>query len=176
MIDNSYCSPLYQRPIELGIDLSAQTATKYIGGHSDVVAGVVTGKQELIKKIFDHEFMTIGPSLSPHSAWLLIRGLRTLPLRIKRSFESTKIITEWLQKHPLVDRVIWPFKEDWRNTNWVKSKWRAVAETCSVSEYERPGIGKDRNLLRFAAAYTDGGILGRAREFDHTIHRRASRK
>ncbi|MGZ3944512.1 MAG: trans-sulfuration enzyme family protein [Mucilaginibacter sp.] len=114
MIDNSYCSPLYQKPIELGIDLSAQTATKYIGGHSDVVAGVVTGSKELIKKIFDHEFMTIGPSLSPHSAWLLIRGLRTLPLRIQRSFESTKVVTEWLSKHPLVDKVIWPFREDFK--------------------------------------------------------------
>src|ERR1700744_508225 len=114
MIDNSYCSPLYQRPIELGIDLSAQTATKYIGGHSDVVAGVVTGSREIIKKIFDHEFMTIGPALSPHSAWLLLRGLRTLPLRIQRSFESTKVITEWLAKHPLVDRVIWPFRKDFK--------------------------------------------------------------
>ena len=112
MIDNSYCSPLYQRPIELGIDLAAQTATKYIGGHSDVVAGVVTGSRELIKKIFENEFMTIGPALSPHSAWLLIRGLRTLPLRIQRSFESTKVVTEWLQKHPLVDKVIWPFRAD----------------------------------------------------------------
>lgn len=114
MIDNSYCSPLYQRPIELGIDLSAQTATKYIGGHSDVVAGVVTGSKELIKKIFDNEFMTIGPALSPHSAWLLIRGLRTLPLRIRRSFESTKVVTDWLSKHPLVDKVIWPFREDFK--------------------------------------------------------------
>jgi len=114
MIDNSYCSPLYQRPIELGIDLSAQTATKYIGGHSDVVAGVVTGSKELIKKIFDHEFMTIGPALSPHSAWLLIRGLRTLPLRVQRSFESTKVVTEWLAKHPLVDKVIWPFRVDFK--------------------------------------------------------------
>jgi cystathionine beta-lyase/cystathionine gamma-synthase len=114
MIDNSYCSPLYQRPIELGIDLSAQTATKYIGGHSDVVAGVVTGSRELIKKIFDHEFMTIGPAISPHSAWLLIRGLRTLPLRIQRSFESTKVVTGWLSEHPLVDKVIWPFREDFK--------------------------------------------------------------
>ncbi|MBS1527566.1 MAG: aminotransferase class I/II-fold pyridoxal phosphate-dependent enzyme [Bacteroidetes bacterium] len=114
MIDNSYCTPLFQRPIELGIDLSAQTATKYIGGHSDVVAGVVTGSRELIKKIFDHEFMTIGPALSPHSAWLLIRGLRTLPLRLQRSFESARIITEWLSKHPLVNKVIWPFREDFK--------------------------------------------------------------
>jgi len=109
MIDNSYCGPLYQQPIQLGIDLVAQSATKYIGGHSDVVAGVLTGSTELVKKIFDHEFMNIGPTLSPHSAWLLIRGLRTLPLRMQRSFETARIVTEWLSNHPAVDKVIWPF-------------------------------------------------------------------
>jgi cystathionine beta-lyase/cystathionine gamma-synthase len=109
MMDNSYCSPLFQQPIKLGIDLVAQSATKYIGGHSDVVAGVVTGSKQLINQIFDHEFMNIGPSLSPHSAWLLIRGLRTLPLRLQRSFESAKVITGWLQQHPRVAEVVWPF-------------------------------------------------------------------
>lgn len=109
MMDNSYCSPLYQQPIKLGIDLVAQSATKYIGGHSDVVAGVVTGSKALINKIFDLEYMGIGASLAPQSAWLLIRGLRTLPLRLQRSFQSTKIITAWLQQHPAIGQVIWPF-------------------------------------------------------------------
>jgi cystathionine beta-lyase/cystathionine gamma-synthase len=109
MIDNSYCGPLYQQPIRLGIDLVAQSATKYIGGHSDVVAGVLTGSKEILSRIFNNEFMNIGPSLSPHSAWLLIRGLRTLPLRMERSFETTKIITAWLQQHPAIDKVLWPF-------------------------------------------------------------------
>lgn len=116
MIDNSYCTPLYQKPIELGIDLSAQTATKYIGGHSDIVAGVLTGSKALIKRIFEHEFMNIGPSLSPHSAWLLIRGLRTLPLRLQRSFESTKVVTAWLKQHPAIDKVIWPFDPDFKQS------------------------------------------------------------
>jgi cystathionine beta-lyase/cystathionine gamma-synthase len=109
MIDNSYCSPIYQQPFTLGIDLVAQSATKYIGGHSDVVAGVLTGSKELIKKIFDHEFMNLGPAVSPHSAWLLLRGLRTLPLRLQRSFESTKVITEWLSNQEAIQQVIWPF-------------------------------------------------------------------
>jgi cystathionine beta-lyase/cystathionine gamma-synthase len=116
MIDNSYCTPLYQKPIELGIDLSAQTATKYIGGHSDIVAGVLTGSKALIKRIFEHEFMNIGPSLSPHSAWLLIRGLRTLPLHLQRSFESTKVVTAWLKQHPAIDKVIWPFDPDFKQS------------------------------------------------------------
>jgi cystathionine beta-lyase/cystathionine gamma-synthase len=109
MIDNSYCSALYQQPIKLGIDLVAQSATKYIGGHSDVVAGVLTGSTELLNKIFQLEYMNIGASMAPQSAWLLIRGLRTLPLRLQRSFESTKIITAWLQQHPAIDEVLWPF-------------------------------------------------------------------
>ncbi len=122
MIDNSYCGPLYQQPIALGIDLVMQTATKYIGGHSDVVAGVVTGKRAMLKEIFNHEFMTIGASLSPHSAWLLIRGLRTLPLRINKSFESTKVITAWLQNHPKVDKVIWPFLSDFKQSALAKKQ------------------------------------------------------
>jgi cystathionine beta-lyase/cystathionine gamma-synthase len=109
MIDNSYCTPLFQQPIKMGVDLVAQSATKYIGGHSDVVAGVLTGSKTLIKQIFDHEFMNLGPALSPHSAWLLLRGLRTLPLRLQRSFESTKIITEWLSGHEAIQKVLWPF-------------------------------------------------------------------
>lgn len=117
MIDNSYCGPLFQQPIRLGIDLVAQSATKYIGGHSDVVAGVLTGGRELITKIFDNEFLNIGPALSPHSAWLLIRGLRTLPLRMQRSFESATKITQWLQQHPAVDKVIWPFSSDFKQSD-----------------------------------------------------------
>ncbi|MBE9586479.1 aminotransferase class I/II-fold pyridoxal phosphate-dependent enzyme [Mucilaginibacter sp. JRF] len=109
IIDNSYCTPLFQQPIKLGIDLVAQSATKYIGGHSDVMAGVVTGSCELIRQIFEHEFMNLGPALSPHSAWLLLRGLRTLPLRLQRSFESTQVITNWLAQHDNIDTVLWPF-------------------------------------------------------------------
>ncbi|MGZ3765920.1 MAG: trans-sulfuration enzyme family protein, partial [Mucilaginibacter sp.] len=116
MIDNSYCSPFFQKPIDLGIDLAAQTATKYIGGHSDVVAGVVTGRRALINKIFDHEFMNIGATLSPHSAWLLIRGLRTMPLRIQHSFKGTEKITAWLRQHPAIDKVIWPFNADFKQS------------------------------------------------------------
>jgi cystathionine beta-lyase/cystathionine gamma-synthase len=117
MIDNSYCSPIYQQPISMGIDLVAQSATKYIGGHSDVVAGVLTGSKELIRQIFDHEFMNLGPAISPHSAWLLLRGLRTLPLRLQRSFESTKVITQWLNDHEAIQEVIWPFSKAFKQTD-----------------------------------------------------------
>ncbi len=80
--DNSYCTPLYQMPIEYGIDLVLQSATKYIGGHSDVVAGVLCGSSKMIERIFNSEFMTIGSGIQPFNAWLLLRGLRTLPQRL----------------------------------------------------------------------------------------------
>lgn len=112
IIDNSYCTPLFQQPIKMGIDLVAQSATKYIGGHSDVVGGVLTGSRTMIKRIFENEFMNMGTMLSPNSAWLLLRGLRTLPLRLNRSFESAKLLTAWLSKHEAIEKVIWPFSPD----------------------------------------------------------------
>ncbi len=109
MIDNSYCGPLYQQPYKMGIDLVAQSATKFIGGHSDVVAGVVTGSKTIIKKIFDAEFLNIGGNISPMNAWLLIRGLRTLPLRMQRICESTARVVDYMAQHPKVERVLFPF-------------------------------------------------------------------
>lgn len=108
-IDNSNCSPLFQRPIEYGIDIVIHTGTKYLNGHSDVVNGVICGSRKMIKKIFDLEIMTLGNIISPHDAWLVIRGLRTLELRVNRSFESAKKIAAWMENHEKVERVLFPF-------------------------------------------------------------------
>ena len=133
MIDNSYCGPLYQQPIALGVDLVAQSATKYLGGHSDVVAGVVTGSRDLLKKIFNNEFLNIGPALSPHSAWLLIRGLRTLPLRMQRSFETAKVLTRWLQDHPAVEEVIWPFMPNFKQAGLAAKQMQGCGSMFSFT-------------------------------------------
>ncbi|HNP53763.1 MAG TPA: aminotransferase class I/II-fold pyridoxal phosphate-dependent enzyme, partial [Ferruginibacter sp.] len=82
--DNSYCTGLWQQPIALGIDLTVQSATKYISGHSDTVAGVLCGSTAMIQRIFNSEYLTIGSGIQPFNAWLLIRGLRTLPIRLER--------------------------------------------------------------------------------------------
>lgn len=107
--DNSYCTPLYQQPIALGIDLALQSATKYIGGHSDTVAGVLSGSNNLIERIFNSEYMNIGSGIQPFNAWLLIRGLRTLPVRLERVTRTTQTVVKYLQQHPLVEKVIFPF-------------------------------------------------------------------
>jgi cystathionine beta-lyase/cystathionine gamma-synthase len=107
--DNSYCTPIYQKPIEMGIDMVLQSATKYIGGHSDVVAGVLTGTRAMMKKIFDNELLNMGNGISPFNAWLLIRGLRTLPLRLERISRTTPKVIAYLKQHPAVEEVLFPF-------------------------------------------------------------------
>ena len=109
LIDNSYCSPLHQKPAGLGIDLCMQTATKYIGGHSDTLGGVLCGSKQLITKIFHSEYLNIGSGISPFNAWLLIRGLRTLPLRLEKITQTTEEIIAYLRQHPKVARVIYPY-------------------------------------------------------------------
>src|SRR5262249_42299925 len=89
LCDNSYATPLNQSPIALGIDLVAHSATKYLNGHSDVVAGVLCGRHDVIHEIFRGPFMTLGALLAPHDAWLMIRGLRTLPIRMQRIAATT---------------------------------------------------------------------------------------
>jgi cystathionine beta-lyase/cystathionine gamma-synthase len=111
IIDNSYCTPLYQQPIGLGIDISMQTATKYIGGHSDTVGGVLTGSRERMKKIFESEYLNIGSGIQPFNAWLLIRGLRTLPARLERISRTTRQVVDYLKGHPRVESVLFPLDE-----------------------------------------------------------------
>ncbi len=112
IIDNSYCTPLFQNPHALGIDLCLHSATKYISGHSDTVAGVITGSKARLKKIFDSELSNSGTSISPFNAWLLLRGLRTLEIRLQRISESTPRVVQFLKNHPLVEKVIFPFDKD----------------------------------------------------------------
>ncbi len=144
MIDNSYCSPLNQQPHKMGIDLVAQSATKFIGGHSDVVAGVVTGSKTMIKKIFDAEFLTIGGNISPQNAWLLIRGLRTIHLRLDRICDSTKKVVDFLANHPKIEKVIFPFHPSFPQYELAKKQMKdagglfsIVLKAKSVEEVEK---------------------------------------
>lgn len=109
IIDNSYCSPINQQPITFGIDMVIHSATKYLNGHSDVVAGVVCGTKERIMKMMAEEYMTIGGIISAQDAALILRGLRTLELRVNRSAESTKKIVVFLENHPKIKQINYPF-------------------------------------------------------------------
>ncbi|WP_029002985.1 PLP-dependent transferase [Azorhizobium doebereinerae] len=107
-IDNSWATPLYQQPIAHGIDLVIHAASKYLGGHSDTVAGVVVGSAELVGRINAQSYAYLGAKLSPFEAWLLLRGLKTLPLRMPRHMASGQAIAARLTAHPDVERVLHP--------------------------------------------------------------------
>ena len=109
VVDNTYASPLLTRPIELGADFVIHSATKYLGGHGDLVAGVVCGRADLIHDIrmIGVKDMT-GSVMAPLTAMLVMRGLKTLQLRMARHCESGQTVAEWLERHPAVSEVYYP--------------------------------------------------------------------
>ena len=141
--DNSYCTALYQRPIHYGIDLVLQSATKYINGHSDVIAGVLTGSKNMLKKIFNSEFLNMGIGTTPFNAWLMLRGLRTLDLRLSRIAETTKKVVDFLKNHEKVEEVVFPFDPDFPQYELAKKQMRGACglfsfyiKTDSIKEVE----------------------------------------
>lgn len=108
VIDNSWASPVFQQPISLGVDLVVHSASKYLGGHSDVVSGVVAGSKAMIDRIRAETYPYLGGKMSPFDAWLLIRGLRTLPLRMKAHQASALEIATRLQALDVVEKVCHP--------------------------------------------------------------------
>lgn len=131
-IDNSYCTPLYQNVIEMGIDMAMQTATKYIGGHSDTLGGVLSGSHAMMKKIFDSEYLNIGSGIQPFNAWLLIRGLRTLPARLERITRTTSEVLSFLMAHPKIEGVIFPFHESFPQYQLAKAQMKNACGLMTI--------------------------------------------
>jgi methionine-gamma-lyase len=107
LVDNTFATPVNQRPREHGIDLVMHSATKYLGGHSDLLAGVVTGDRALVEAMWDTA-QVAGAILAPFNAWLLLRGLRTLSLRVERHNHNGQVLAEALEAHPAIGRVHYP--------------------------------------------------------------------
>ncbi len=108
VVDNSWASPYFQNPVELGIDLVVHSATKYLGGHSDLVAGVVMGPRAHLEPLARWEGALLGGILDPFAAWLMLRGLRTLALRMERHQSSALAVARYLEQHPRIARVHYP--------------------------------------------------------------------
>lgn len=111
-VDSTFASPVLQRPLELGADLVLHSSTKFLGGHSDVVGGcVLTSDESLAERLRFHQ-NAVGAVPSPFDCWLLLRGIRTLELRVMRQSESALAVARWLSSHPLVQRVHYPGLEE----------------------------------------------------------------
>ena len=107
VVDNTFATPINQTPLELGADIVLHSASKYLGGHADALGGVICGNKDLVKKV--HHYREInGASLAPMDAYSLLRGMKTLKLRVQRQNESAMMIAKYLQSHPAVDQVNYP--------------------------------------------------------------------
>ena len=112
VIDNSWATPVFQRPLTHGVDLVVHSASKYLSGHSDTVAGVVAGRRDLVDRVNDLILPSLGAKLSPFEGWLLVRGMRTLPIRMAQHDRSGTEIARRLARHRAVARVFHPALED----------------------------------------------------------------
>lgn len=108
VVDNTFATPCFQRPIELGADVVVHSATKYICGHGDVVGGIVVGKKDLIAKMSESALSHMGAGMSPFNAWLLLRGLKTLGIRMERHTFNAQRIAQFLSTHPKISNVSYP--------------------------------------------------------------------
>jgi cystathionine beta-lyase/cystathionine gamma-synthase len=107
IVDNTFATPINQQPLRYGIDAVVHSATKYLGGHSDVTAGVIIGSQTFIERAWRFHIVT-GATLSPFDAWLLLRGLRTLGLRVERQNRTAAMLARFFESHPKIERVNYP--------------------------------------------------------------------
>ncbi len=160
VIDNSYATPLYQNPIDFGIDIVIHSSTKYINGHSDVVCGVICSSSAIISSIFKSEFMTLGLNISPHDAFLILRGLRTLPVRMERIVNTTQAVIEYLSKHDKVEKILFPFHDTFPQQELAKKQMRACGGLFSIFLKTRDKKAIERfvdNLDAFLIAVSWGG-------------------
>src|SRR5450755_1386675 len=158
-IDSTFATPINCRPAEWGIDLVLHSGTKYFGGHSDLICGIATGRRDLIEQIH-HTRTTLGCCMDPHAAFLLLRGIKTLAVRVERQNESALRIAEFLSQHPKVTRVHYPLLKD--HPDYAIAK-RQIVGGGGVLSFEVEGSGADacrvgEALSLFTLAPSLGGV------------------
>jgi len=145
-IDNSWASPYFQNPIAFGIELVLHSATKYLGGHSDLVAGVVLGSAERMRELCEWEGQLLGGMLDPFAAWLMLRGVRTLPVRLDRHQQSAMALAQFLEAHPKVARVHYPGLPSHPQYELGRSQMRGTSGLLSF-ELKEPGVEAVRRVV-----------------------------
>lgn len=143
-VDNTFASPVLQKPIALGADIVVHSATKYLGGHSDLIAGIVVTKSKELGEQIRFIQNASGAILSPHDSWLVIRGLETLPLRVERHSRSALQVAEWLAGHPAVEQVFYPGLASHKNHTIAARQQRAFGGVVSFSLKEDTQAAADR--------------------------------
>lgn len=145
-VDNTFCTPCLQRPLELGADVVVHSATKYLNGHGDVIAGFVVGKQDFINQVrfFGLKDMT-GAVLSPFDAYLIIRGMKTLPIRMERHCKNAMEVAKFLEAHPAVDKVYYPGLESFEDYELAKKQMSLPG--AMISFELKGGVAEGRTVM-----------------------------
>jgi cystathionine beta-lyase/cystathionine gamma-synthase len=160
LCDNSYATPLNQSPLALGIDMVAHSATKYLNGHSDVVAGALCASEAILREVFKGPFMTCGAILSPHDAWLMIRGLRTLPIRVERIGRTAREVLAFLQAHERVEKIYFPHDDANPQFGLTQTQMRGASGLLTLELRVDDVAGVERfcaALTRFLMTVSWGG-------------------
>lgn len=155
--DNTFATPINQRPLDLGIDAVVHSATKYIGGHHDVTAGILVGSRELVERVWRFALVA-GATLSPFDGWLLLRGLRTLGLRVERHNQNGMALARYLEQHPQVNRVYYPGLESHPQHELAKSQMSGFTGMLSVEL--RGGYSAADRLISSLRLATRAASLG----------------
>ncbi|HWY23144.1 MAG TPA: aminotransferase class I/II-fold pyridoxal phosphate-dependent enzyme [Candidatus Acidoferrum sp.] len=159
MIDSTFGTPINQHPAEFGIDLVMHSGTKYLGGHSDLICGAVAGRRELIERIWDTR-TTLGNCMDPHASWVLVRGLKTLAVRVARQNENAQRVAEFLAEHAKVRKVHYPFLESHPQHAVARSQMTGGG---GMVTFEVEGTGEDARRVSeamrlFTLAPSLGGV------------------
>lgn len=132
VVDNTFATPINQKPLNLGADIVVYSATKYLNGHSDVMGGLVCGSKKWVDEIFHYREIT-GATLHPHSAYMIMRGMKTLELRIQRHNENAQKIAEYLDAHEKIDQVFYPGLKEHPNHDIAKEQMSGFGGMMSFS-------------------------------------------
>ena len=153
MVDNVFATPLYQSPLKLGADVVVYSATKHIDGQGRVLGGVILASEKLIMDHYHQPLRQTGPSLSPFNAWVMLKGLETLSLRVEQQTENATAVSNALAGHKKISRLIYPGRADHPQAAVIAKQMKAGSTLCS---FEVKG-GKE-GAFRFLNALTLIGI------------------
>ncbi|PIZ64815.1 methionine gamma-lyase [Candidatus Roizmanbacteria bacterium CG_4_10_14_0_2_um_filter_36_9] len=131
IVDNTFAPPPIQYPLDMGIDIVIHSLTKYIGGHSDVIGGAIIGSHKTIDPIFFQSYIFFGPTMSPYTAYFIIRGISTLEVRIRQQEKNALAVAHFLEAHPQVERVFFPGLDSHPQRTLVKRQMNGTGSVLS---------------------------------------------
>jgi methionine-gamma-lyase len=160
IVDNTFLTPVLQQPGKFGIDIVIHSATKYLNGHGDVVAGIICGTSEMIGQIKLTALKDIGATMSPHDAWLILRGIKTLPIRMERHCNNAQRVAEYLEQHQKIERVYYPGLPSHEGYKYIGTQMKAAG---GVIAFEIKGDLKDgENFINKTELFSIAVSLGDA--------------